>query len=299
AGDRAYPPSARMPSQGYFFDAIERTLDVDDDALDPADNLQEYGPIGEEDLRYFADATARAAATGRAVVASFGGAGLGDIAFVPGASLREPKGIRTVAEWYMSTITRPDYLAEVFARQTEIAVANFEKLWQAVGTNVDIAFDCGTDFGTQDSQFCSVDTFRRLWLPHYRRLNDWIHEHTTWKVMKHSCGSITPLIPSLIEAGFDIINPVQINARGMDPQWLKDTYGRDVTFWGGGVDTQRVLPFGTPDQVRRHVRDQCRIMGAGGGFVFDAVHNVQANVPVENLVAVIDTLRELRGAAGA
>ncbi len=294
AGDRSFAPSGKMPAKGFFFDAIERNLEVDDDALDPADNLEEYGPIAEEDLRFFADAAARAAATGKAVVASFGGTGLGDIAFVPGMSLRNPKGIRGIEEWYISTVTRQDYIAEVFDRQIDIAIANYERLWSAIGENVDVVFTCGADFGTQESQFCSVETFNRLWLPHYRRMNDWIHTHTTWKVMKHSCGSIVPLIPSLIEAGFDIINPVQINAAGMDPHWLKDTYGDQVTFWGGGIDTQRVLPFGTSEEVRRHVREQYQTMGAGGGFVFNSVHNIQANVPIENVVAMIETLRSLR-----
>ena len=294
AGDRSYPPSGKMPSKAFFFDAIERNTEVDDDALDPAENLEEYGPVSDEDLAILADNAVKARATGKAVVASFGGTGLGDIAYIPGMALRDPKGIRGIEEWYMSTVIRQDYIDEMFERQVDIALANFEKYWAAVGENVDIAFICGTDFGTQDSQFCSVDTFEKLWLPHYRRINDWVHEHTTWKTFKHSCGSIVPLIPGLIEAGFDIINPVQINAAGMKPQWLKDTYGDRVTFWGGGVDTQKVLPFGTPEQVRQHVIDQCRIMGAGGGFVFDTVHNVQANVPLANMVAVIETMRELR-----
>jgi len=294
AGDKSCPPSGRMPAKSYFFDAIERKLDVDDDALDPAENLEEYQPLSDDDLRFFADASITAAATGQAVVGNFPGVGLGDIAFTPGAGLRDPKGIRSTEEWYMSIAIRQEYIMEVFDRQIDVGIANFERLWDAIGENVDIVLTCGTDFGTQNSQFCSVDTFQKVWFPYYKRLNDWIHEHTTWKIMKHSCGSIVPLIPYFIDAGFDIINPVQINAKGMDPRWLKTTYGDQVTFWGGGVDTQRVLPFGTPADVRDHVREQCRIMGAGGGFVFDAVHNVQANVPTENVVAMVETLRELR-----
>jgi len=122
-------------------------------------------------------------------------------------------------------------------------------------------------------------------------MNDWIHKNTGWKTFKHSCGAILPLIPKFIEAGFDILNPVQINARDMDPVVLKDRFGDQVTFWGGGVDTQKVLSFGTPADVEKQVIDQCRILGKNGGFVFNTVHNVQANVPVENLVAMIESVR--------
>ena len=111
----------------------------------------------------------------------------------------------------MSTVMRQEYLHEIFRRQTDIAIANYEKLWAVLGDKVDVVLTCGTDFGSQESQFCSVEVFNELWLPHYRRMNDWIHEHTTWKVFKHSCGAIVPILPGLIEAGFDIINPVQIN----------------------------------------------------------------------------------------
>lgn len=171
-----------------------------------------------------------ASATGRAVVASFGGTALGDVAFVPGMGLKEPKGIRSVVEWYMSTVMRQEYLHEIFRRQTDIAIANYEKLWAVLGDKVDVVLTCGTDFGSQESQFCSVEVFNELWLPHYRRMNDWIHEHTTWKVFKHSCGAIVPILPGLIEAGFDIINPVQINAKGMDSEMLKREFGSHLTF---------------------------------------------------------------------
>jgi len=295
AGDRSYPPSAKMPQKAFFIDAIERQTAVDDSTLDPADNLEEYGAITEEDLQFFISEVNKASVTGKAVIASFGGAALGDIAYIPGISLRNPKGIRRIAEWYMSTVIRQDYVYEVFEKQTDIAIANYSRLWDAVGDKVDVIFTCGTDFGTQESQFCPPETFRDLWLPHYKRLNDWVHQHTTWKVFKHSCGSMKPLLPCLIEAGFDIFNPVQINAADMDSQSLKEAFGDKLTFWGGGVDTQRILPHATPEEVRTHVLKQCETFGAGGGFVFNSVHNIQANVPVANVVAMVDTLREIRG----
>lgn len=294
-GDRTAAPSAVLSDGCYFMNAIERGGQIDDTQMNPEDNLEEYGPVAEEELDRFAARVDAAAATGRAVVASFGGSALGDVAFVPGVSLRAPKGIRSVAEWYISTLMRPDYIGEVFSRQTDIAIANYRRLWERCGEKIDVVFTCGTDFGTQNSQFCSPETFHELWFPHYKRLNDWIHEHTSWKIFKHSCGSMLPLLDELSGAGFDIFNPVQINARDMDPKLLKERFGERLVFWGGGVDTQKVLPFGTPAEVKRHVREQCRIFGEHGGFVFSSVHNVQANVPIENMVAMIEELNAVRG----
>jgi uroporphyrinogen-III decarboxylase len=131
-------------------------------------------------------------------------------------------------------------------------------------------------------------------MPFHKRVNDWIHANTTWKTFIHTCGSIVALMPDLIEAGFDIFNPVQCSAAGMHPQTLKDRFGAQITFWGGGVDTQGTLPFGTPAQIRAEVRERIRIFCPGGGFVFNTIHNVQAGVPAENLVALYETVNEFR-----
>ena len=292
--DHSCSPCARMPQGCFFFNTIERQQEIDDDKLDPADNLEEFAPISDEILEHFGRAADEAAATGKGVVASFGGTALGDIALVPAMDLKHPKGIRSVAEWYMSTVIRADYIKEVFEREIDIAIENYKKLWARCGTKVDVVNLCGTDFGTQDSQFCSVEDYRDLYLPYYRRMTDWIHSNTTWKVFKHCCGSATPLIPSFIDSGFDILNPVQINAKNMDPCMLKREFGKDIVFWGGGVDTQKMLPFGTPEAVSAQVREEIEILGVGGGYVFNTIHNVQANVPVENIVALVDTLRDIR-----
>ncbi len=294
-GDRSAPPSGRMPAGGYFFDSIIRQEPIDDAQLNVEDNLEEFGEIKEIDLAYFEREARGARATGRAVIASFGGTALGDIALVPAPFLTHPKGIRDVQEWYLSTLIRQDYVREIFDRQSQIAVKNLEKVRQRVGDLVDVVFLCGTDFGTQSSTFCSVETFRELWLPYYKRMNDWIHEHTTWKTFKHSCGAVASLIPSFIEAGFDILNPVQIAAAGMEPARLKAEFGRDIVFWGGGVDTQTTLMFKSPGEVRDEVLRNCEIFGRDGGFVFNTVHNIQGNVPVANVVAMIEALREFNG----
>ncbi|MDR1454201.1 MAG: methyltransferase [Tannerella sp.] len=293
-GDHRFPPSAVMPEGCFFVNATDRSVPVDDEKLSVADNLEEFGYLKEEDLSHFEREATRAAATGKAVVAGFGGTALGDIAFVPGMGLKEPKGIRAVDEWYMSTVLRQEYISRIFEKQIDVAIENYRSLWNRLGDKIDVVFTCGTDFGTQNSQFCSCETFREIWLPHYRRMNDWIHRNTSWKIFKHCCGSIIPLIPLLVEAGFDILNPVQINAKDMDSQRLKDAFGEALTFWGGGIDTQKILPVGTPEQVREHVLRQCEIFGENGGFVFTSVHNIQANVPVANVASMIETLNSLR-----
>ncbi len=294
-GDVAAPASARMPKGGYFFDAIIRQEEIVEDRLDPKDNLEEFGPIPEEELSHLEREATRAAATGRAVVASFGGTAFGDIAHVPGVSLKHPKGIRDVTEWYISTRTRRDYIHGVFDGQCGIALANLEKVARRTAGLVDVVMICGTDFGTQSSSFCSVETFRELWMPYYSRINRWIHENTPWKTLKHSCGAVGKFLPSFIESGFDILNPVQCSAAGMEPQGLKNTFGDRLVFWGGGVDTQRVLPFGSPAEVREQVMRRCEVFSAGGGFVFNSIHNIQAGTPVENIAAMIDAVAEFNG----
>lgn len=291
-GDTSVPPSAKMPSAGYFFDAISRQNPIDDNNLRVEDNLEEFSPLGEDDLNFWKKQFASVRGSDKAVIASFGGTAIGDIALVPGLNLKHPKGIRDVAEWYMSTVMRRDYIHRIFDRQTDIAIENLSKLYSSGGDVVDVVFICGTDFGTQVSTFCSGDTFEELYAPYYRKVNGWIHKNTNWKTFKHSCGAVEPFISRFISCGFDILNPVQISAAGMDPEHIKSRYGENIVFWGGGVDTQRVLAFGTPRDVKEQVLNNIRIFSRGGGFVFNTVHNIQANVPVENMVSMFETLKE-------
>ncbi|WP_423126982.1 uroporphyrinogen decarboxylase family protein [Gaoshiqia sp. Z1-71] len=291
-GDTSVAPSARMPKASYFFDAIVRQEPINDEKLDVQDNLEEFGLVSDSELQFWEEATRKARATGKAVIAGLGGTALGDIALVPGLQMKHPKGIRDITEWYMSTVLRPDYIKAIFDRQSEIALENFSRLHQVIGDNLDAVFICGTDFGTQDSTFCGPEQFDDLWLPFYRRINDWVHANTNWKTFKHSCGAVESFMSRFIDAGFDIINPVQIAAKGMDPAHLKKTYGNDLVFWGGGIDTQKTLPYSTPEKVREEVLRLCDIFGQNGGFVFNTVHNIQANVPVENIVAMVDAIKE-------
>jgi hypothetical protein len=291
-GDTSVGPSAKMPKVSYFFDAINRQEPLDDARLNPEDNLEEFSLMTDSDVAYWRDQSGIASKKGKGLVANFGGTGIGDIALVPGLNLKAPKGIRDVSDWYMSTLMRSDYLHQVFDKQTDIAVENLKKAKEATVDRVDVAFICGTDFGTQDSSFCSTEAFDELYAPYYKKINNWIHENTHWKTFKHSCGAVEPFMEHFIEAGFDIINPVQINATGMDPVLLKEKYGDQLVFWGGGVDTQKVLPFGTPGEVKAHVLKECEIFARDGGFVFNTVHNIQANVPLNNVVAMLEAIKQ-------
>lgn len=294
-GDKSVPPSGHLPAGGFYFDAIVRQPPIDEANLDPLDNLEEFGPISDADLAHFARESARLfEQTDQAILASFGGTAFGDIALVPATQLKHPKGIRDVAEWYMSTVSRRKYVEQVFERQCEIGLANLEKIHRVVGERVAAAFVTGTDFGTQSGPFISPKTYRELYLPFHKQVNDWIHSHTSWKSFIHSCGSVIHFIPDFITAGFDILNPVQTSAAGMDAQALKERFGDQLTFWGGGIDTQKVLPFGTPDEVRRMTEERLRIFGAQGGFIFNTIHNVQAGVPTANLLALYESFNQWR-----
>ena len=193
-GDVSVPPSGRMPKSGYFFDSIIRQGDFDEDDPDLDDNLEEFGLISEKDLELIKRKIDELTAGDRGVIANFGGTALGDIAFVPAPMVKNPKGIRDVAEWYMSTVIRPDFIKSIFERQVETAIANLKALYEKVGDSIEAVFVCGTDFGTQNSQFCSPDAFDDIYLPYYKKINDWIHSNTGWKTFKHSCGAVEPLL---------------------------------------------------------------------------------------------------------
>jgi hypothetical protein len=292
-GDKSVPPSGRMPKGGYYFDSIIRQVPLDDAHLDVKDNLEEFTPISDEDLAYLGREAERIwTQTDKAVLASFGGTAFGDIALVPGPWMKHPKGIRDVEEWYVSTASRRDYVYKLFEGQCEIGIKNLEKIHVVVGERVSAVFLSGTDFGQQHGPFISPKTYRDLYQPFNKAVNDWVHKNTTWKTFIHSCGSIRALLPDFIAAGFDILNPVQCSASCMAPEELKQEFGDRVTFWGGGVDTQKTLPFGTADDVRKEVSSRLEIFGKGGGYVFNTIHNVQARVPIENVLAMFETVRD-------
>ena len=292
-GDKSAPPSGRMPKGGFYFDSIVRQPPIDESTLSVEDNLEEFGSIADEDLEHFRrEAERLSTQTDKAILANFGGTAFGDIALVPAPWLKHPKGIRDIEEWYISTVTRRDHVYKIFERQCEIGIGNLEKIFAAIGNRVTAVFVSGTDFGQQNGPFISLNSYCDLFKPFHREVNNWIHKNTRWKSFIHSCGSVRALLPDFVDAGFDIINPVQCSAAGMAPEELKKEFGERVTFWGGGVDTQRTLPFGTPEEVRQEVCSRLKIFGKSGGYVFNTTHNVQARVPAQNVLAMYETVRK-------
>ena len=292
-GDRSAPASGRMPKGGFYFDAIVRQEPFKEEDLRVEDNLEDFSVISDQEMEHYRRrAEELYTQTDKALVLNLGALSLGNIARIPGPGLKCPRGIRDVEEWYISLSTRSDHVYKIFERQTEINLVNLQKINAAVGNRAAVAYLTGTDFGAQNGPFVSPQTYRNLFMPFHKQVNDWVHRNTTWKTFIHSCGSVWALVEDFIAAGFDILNPVQCSAANMNPFDLKKKFGGRVTFWGGGVDTQRTLSFGSPHEVREEVRERIRAFGPGGGFVFNAVHNVQALVPVENVLAMYRTARE-------
>jgi uroporphyrinogen-III decarboxylase len=283
-GDPAKPVVARMPKDGYYFDR-QTTLQVDPNFKPPSlESLRREGwrRMKDEELRYLQAKAARLRrdTTKALVLSPWSAAGTG------------VASVGSLPDWLMLMATDPDYVVELLDLTAEIGVDNLKLYWQALGDTIDIFHIDGFDFGTQNREMFSPAMFERYHFPCYKKQCDWIHQHTPWKIAKHCCGALPRLIEPMIRAGIDILNPVQTSAKGMDPAWLKATFGDRMTYWGGGVDTQHVFSFGTPEQVCEDVRSRIRIFAPGGGFIWAAVHNVQYDVPPANILAALETVRE-------
>jgi uroporphyrinogen-III decarboxylase len=291
-GDTSVPPSGHMPKDGFYFDAICRQQPIVEKKLDPADNLKEFGELSTDDIAPLVEAAKKAYQSGKGAILSAPGTGFGDIALVPAMWMKDTPGIRDVEEWYISTVARRDYVYKVFEGQCEIALKNLHLLIDALGDKVQAAFTTGTDFGMQQGLFISVKAYRDLFKPFHKTINDFVHSNSNWKVFIHSCGSVRELIPEFIDAGFDILNPVQCSAAGMNPKELKEEFGKDLIFWGGGVDTQKTMPFGRPQEVYDEVLQRIKIFNNPTGMVFNAIHNIQAKTPVENVLGMFRAIED-------
>ena len=294
-GDLSAPYSMKMTSDGSFFNCLDRIMS-DEDSLTPREDFSDFNPAWSDDIarHYEQKSHELFEETDYAIACAFGQGGFGDLAKVPGPTVRRPRGIRTVESFIMAHYLRPDYLHEVFSMQCDAALKNLNILRQAVGDRIQLICMGGTDFGAQNGPYYAPEIYRELYKPYIRRLNDYVHGHTKWKTFWHSCGSIAGLLDDFIDAGVDITNPVQCSAAGMDPEHLKNTYGDRIVFWGGGVDTQHTLPFGTPTEVREQARLRIELFKPGGGFVFSSVHNIVAGVPPQNLAALLAEVKRHR-----
>jgi hypothetical protein len=266
----------KAPASPYFDRTIEFKVN---DPLPPIETIP-MRLFGDDDLAWRRRwATTLRAETDKAIVGEFG--------LILGRW-------GSYQEWLMTVAAEPEYVKAFYERKVENLIANARLFKEAVGSSIDIMW-LGEDFGTQQGLMIRPEVFDSLVAPSYRRFFDWIHANTEWKVFFHCCGGIYPIIPTLIETGVDILNPVQVEAAGMDAARLKREFGDRLVFWGGGIDTQTVLPFGNREQIRAQVRERIRTFGPGGGFVFTPSHNIQGDVPAENLIAMYEAVREYGG----
>jgi uroporphyrinogen decarboxylase len=272
---------ARMPKDGFYFDFIRPTManrKIDPKAFKPRDT------VSDEEL----DAIVKHAKnlyenTDKAIL------GWGANITLMGLSALLADNITqgSLDEWLCMLMLEKETANEMMDRYVDAVIKCLELYHQAVG---DYCFAWGVasdDAGTQRGELMAPELFAEMIIPHYKRLCGWVHTNTNWKTYLHSCGSIYNFIPHWIEAGIDILNPVQISAANMEPERLMKDFGGKIVFWGGGCDTQKVLPLGTPEQVKEHVKHNISIFASRtGGYVFNQVHNIQQNVPVENVEAM-------------
>jgi uroporphyrinogen decarboxylase len=192
--------------------------------------------------------------------------------------------------FFMILASEPRRAHAFLQKATEMYMDKLEKHLAAVGSYIDVIL-FNDDLGMQTGPQISPRMYRQFFKPYNQLMWRRAKQLAPVKVLLHTCGSVRALLPDLIEDGLDAINPVQISSRGMEAAGLKADFGKDITFWGGGCDTHVILPLGTPDEVREHVRNQVSILSPGGGFIFQQVHNILADVPPENIIAMYQALK--------
>ncbi len=270
---------ARMPASGLYYEMTYFPL-TDAQTTSDVDKL-DLPVISEEELSLLRDkARQYRAETDKAILGEFGGNMLESGQFHFGWA-------EFLARMYIDTKLIEHYLD----RLVEFHLENLRLYIEAVGDDIDI-IQMGDDLGTQHGLQMHPDMYRQIIKPRHRKIYQYVHDHSDLKVFLHSCGSIVKVIPDLIEIGVDILNPVQTSARGMDPVVLKENFGKDITFWGGGCDTQEVLPFGTVEDVKRDVQERLKIFTRDSGYVFTQIHNILADVAPQKIVAMYKMAKE-------
>ncbi len=268
----------RMPQGGLYFDLPDGMMGESE-----LPSLADFRPADTYTDEQLGELSSRAEFlyenTDCAILGSFFGGNLFDL------------NLGGLVTWVTLVALEPERAREYVEKACDAMIARAALAHEAVGGKV-FALVIGNDMGTQRSELYSPETFRAVNAPAYRRFCDWVHAHTDLKVFLHSCGSIYRYIETLIECGIDILNPVQTSAANMDPQRLEDEFGGRIVFWGGGCDTQHVLPTGSPEDVTQHVAERMRIFKPGGGFVFNQVHNIQPGCPARNVIAMLDAAYE-------
>jgi len=277
----------RMPKDGWYFDDVSFNRGG---GIEPA-RFKPPTDIPDESLRLMSDCAGSLYRDTEYALLGWGyGVCFLGLSLITDRSQNVTQGMPD--EWMMMLLTEKETCHELMDRSVDAAISCLRLVNDAVGDRCFAWGIASDDSGTQRGEFINPDLWAEMIKPHYAKLCDWIHRNTRMKTFLHSCGSIARLIPHFIEAGVDILNPVQTSAAGMEPRALKQAYGNRIVFWGGGCDTQSVLPRGTPREVREHVRDRMGVFAPGGGYVFTQVHNVQAMVPPENVQAMLEAAYE-------
>lgn len=281
------PTTFQMPKGGYYFDDMAFNSGG---CIDP----KKFQPIADISDEHLALLQQHGRALYRDTDYAILGWGFG-VCFLGLSLITDRTSNVTQAltdEWMMMLMSEKETCHEMMDRSVEATIKCLKLVKEAVGDYVFAWGIAADDSGTQRGEFVRPELWAEMLKPHYRKLCDWIHANTPWKTFLHSCGSVYNLIPHFIEAGIDILNPVQTSAANMDPARLKQEFGDKLVFWGGGCDTQSVLGKATPAAIREHVKERLQIFSPGGGYVFNQIHNIQSNVPPENILAMFDTAYE-------
>jgi uroporphyrinogen-III decarboxylase len=282
------PTSFRMPRDGYYFDDV--SFNSPGAAIDPA----AFTPVTGFTDEHLAAVQARAEFLHENTEYALLGWG-GGVCFLGMSLITDRLSNVTMglpSEWMVMLMTEKDTCHEMMDRSVEASIRCLKQLHDATGDRCFAWGIAADDSGTQRGEFINPALWAEMIKPHYAKLCSWIHRNTRWKTFLHACGSIYHLVPHLIEAGVDILNPIQTSADNMEPDRLKREFGGRIVFWGGGCDTQRVLATATPEELREHVRERLAIFKPGGGYVFNQVHNIQPNVPAANVIAMLDAALE-------
>jgi len=271
--------TAKMPKNGYYFDSVYHPLE----SINTIEELEKhnfYLPIDEDTLNNLHKRTKNLYENTDYALMLNGAGGIYEWA----------QGLRGWGQFMMDLVGDPEFAGALLDKLVEANIQRLEQVLPAVEGYVQIV-QTGDDLGIQAGPQLSPKLYKEVVKPRHKRLYQYLREHTDAYIFIHTCGSVYEFIPDFIEMGIDILNPVQVSAEDMDTKKLKDEFGKEVTFWGGGCDTQKVLPFGTPSEVKEEVRKRINDLAPDGGFVFTQVHNIQAGIPPENIMAMYEAVK--------
>ena len=272
--------TAKMPKDGYYFDGVYHKLE-NVDTIDELKNYDFHSPIDKNNLSELRGRVKRLHETTDYALMLNGVGGIYEWA----------QGLRGWGNFMMDLAANPEFAGYLLDKLVEANIERLEKILPVVDGYVQVV-QTGDDLGMQDGPQLSPKLYRKVVKPRHKRLYQYIKERTDAYLFLHTCGSVYEFIPDFIEMGVDILNPVQVSAKDMDTKRLKREFGKDIIFWGGGCDTQKVLSFGTPKEVEEEVKRRIEDLAPGGGFVFNQCHNIQADVPPENIMAMYEAVKK-------